>query len=293
MSVDGTNQWHDSALDLGEQALHPRGRQARLGEPDERIVRTLRITKSLREAAGQIDCHLHGPRKQRPLGASPGLEPDGSGRRAGACHLRHQVSRHLDRLLEVAPRHPYEAGSIGLGGQRCNLSGGAIQQLRHLRRREALVSEPAERRQLVGAVLHPAWWHVGLLVPAQHRTGPLQVGDLAQHVSQALEPAGGRDSCHAGTLSLRLDGAAGSLASRPAASSIGRRYWPVYDAGSRATCSGVPSATSCPPRSPPSGPRSISQSAVLSTSRLCSITITVLPLSTRRCSTVSSRSTSK
>ena len=37
--------------------------------------------------------------------------------------------------------------------------------------------------------------------------------------------------------------------------------------------------------SPPSGPMSMIQSAVLITSRLCSITITVLPASTRRCST--------
>ena len=52
-----------------------------------------------------------------------------------------------------------------------------------------------------------------------------------------------------------------------------------------ATSSGVPSATTRPPRLPPSGPRSISQSAVLITSRLCSMTMTVLPWSTSRCST--------
>ena len=50
-----------------------------------------------------------------------------------------------------------------------------------------------------------------------------------------------------------------------------------------------------PPRrraSPPSGPRSTTQSACLITSRLCSITSTVLPLSTSRCSTSSSFSMS-
>ena len=39
-----------------------------------------------------------------------------------------------------------------------------------------------------------------------------------------------------------------------------------------ATASGVPAATMLPPPAPPSGPRSITQSAVLMTSRLCSIT---------------------
>ena len=45
-------------------------------------------------------------------------------------------------------------------------------------------------------------------------------------------------------------------------------------------------------RVPPSGPRSMIQSAVLMTSRLCSITSTVLPRSTSRCSTSSSTRTS-
>ena len=52
--------------------------------------------------------------------------------------------------------------------------------------------------------------------------------------------------------------------------------------------SGVPAATTSPPPGPASGPRSITQSAVLMTSRLCSTTMTVLPRSTSRLSTSSS-----
>ena len=59
-----------------------------------------------------------------------------------------------------------------------------------------------------------------------------------------------------------------------------------------ATVSGVPSATIRPPRAPPSGPRSTIQSAVLMTSRLCSMTTTVLPVSTSRWRTWRSFSTS-
>ena len=59
-----------------------------------------------------------------------------------------------------------------------------------------------------------------------------------------------------------------------------------------ATSSGVPSATTVPPPEPPSGPMSMIQSAVLITSRLCSMTMTVLPLSTSECSTPSSFDTS-
>src|SRR5262249_6265337 len=184
---------------------------------------------------------------------------------------------------------------------------GRRQEARDLRRSEALVSQAAQRRQPVGAVLDAARRHVRLLVPGQHRSGPLEVRDLAQYLPQPLQArtsakrrplVGWYAACrrhrrHAGTLRLRRGGAAGCLGSRPAASRMGRRCCPVYELGSWATCSGVPSATSRPPRSPPSGPRSISQSAVFSTSRLCSITITVFPWSTRRCRTFSSLSTSK
>src|SRR5262249_718675 len=45
------------------------------------------------------------------------------------------------------------------------------------------------------------------------------------------------------------------------------RNCPVYEPRTPATCSGVPTATTSPPRAPPSGPRSMTQSAVLMTSR--------------------------
>ena len=49
--------------------------------------------------------------------------------------------------------------------------------------------------------------------------------------------------------------------------------------------SGDPSAIISPPLSPPSGPRSIIWSDVFITSKLCSITTTVFPLSTNSCKT--------
>ena len=69
---------------------------------------------------------------------------------------------------------------------------------------------------------------------------------------------------------------------------IGARAAAVCEVGCLATASGVPAVTTCPPPLPPSGPMSISQSAVFITSRLCSITTTVLPSSTNPCSTSSS-----
>src|SRR5215207_7122711 len=58
------------------------------------------------------------------------------------------------------------------------------------------------------------------------------------------------------------------------------------------TSSGVPAQTIFPPAEPPSGPMSRTQSAVLMTSRLCSMTRTLLPPCTKPCSTLSSFCTS-
>src|ERR1017187_3185240 len=63
-----------------------------------------------------------------------------------------------------------------------------------------------------------------------------------------------------------------------------RRNRPVCERLLRAICSGVPCATIRPPPSPPSGPRSMTQSASAMRSRLCSMTITEWPASTNLCS---------
>ncbi len=59
--------------------------------------------------------------------------------------------------------------------------------------------------------------------------------------------------------------------------SIGLRKRAVCEASHSATVSGVPETRISPPPLPPSGPVSTIQSAVLITSRLCSITTMVLP----------------
>ena len=71
-------------------------------------------------------------------------------------------------------------------------------------------------------------------------------------------------------------------------SSTGPRNRPVWLSATSRPARACPRRRSVPPPSPPSGPRSMIQSAVLITSRLCSMTMTVLPLSTSPLSTSSS-----
>ena len=66
---------------------------------------------------------------------------------------------------------------------------------------------------------------------------------------------------------------------------------PVCDPAAT-TASGVPATTTRPPAPPPSGPRSMTQSASAITSRSCLMTSTLWPPSTRRCKTLMSLPTS-
>lgn len=64
-----------------------------------------------------------------------------------------------------------------------------------------------------------------------------------------------------------------------AAISCSYKYRPVMLFSSARISCGVPAATIRPPASPPPGPMSITKSALRITSRSCSMTITVAPLS--------------
>ena len=81
-------------------------------------------------------------------------------------------------------------------------------------------------------------------------------------------------------------GLACATAGRRAAAPSARPVYDAVDRGDFARACRRPRC--CPPPAPPSGPRSMTQSAVLITSRLCSTTSTVLPASTKSCSTLSS-----
>ena len=63
----------------------------------------------------------------------------------------------------------------------------------------------------------------------------------------------------------------------------------MWDRSTAATSGGVPVATTSPPPSPPSGPRSMMWSAHLMTSVLCSMTITEWPWSMSSCRAESNR----
>ena len=142
--------------------------------------------------------------------------------------------------------------------------------------------------------------------------GPFQVGDkrlkIGASIGVAFSP---RPGWTAESLLKKADAASYAakaagrhsprLHAEDAAGSAGRLGWARRNAASAravcvppcaASCPGVAAATILPPAAPPSGPRSMIQSASAQMSRLCSTTTSVLPASTSRCSTRISFSTS-
>src|SRR6202042_2551429 len=121
---------------------------------------------------------------------------------------------------------------------------------------------------------------------------------LASHQEQKGQPGDARRSLlfskprPAERLAVFLFGAQSHALRFPFPEKYPASACPVYDFFTRATCSGVPWATSLPPSSPPSGPRSIIQSALRTTSRLCSMMMIELPRSVNRCRTSSNFLTS-
>ena len=103
-----------SLAQLGEQRLDRCGRHALVGAVDQGIG-DVRIG---RKEAGIFPAQLDGPFEERRHGREvvgrPRPRPGVVGRRAGRAGARDIVGRHLDRLFEVAFRHPDQAGVVGI-----------------------------------------------------------------------------------------------------------------------------------------------------------------------------------
>ena len=113
----------------------------------------------------------------------------------------------------------------------------------------------------------PATDTTGMLIAANDVLA--EPAALSEEEEARREFGGSRPSGGGKTQCTRLHRGKGQLFA------IRRRKAPVWLVRLFAIAAGGPSATTLPPMSPPSGPRSITQSAHLITSRLCSITTSV------------------
>ncbi len=224
-------------------------------QPHDRGDRPSAPRRVRRGRQPRIDPAARPPARRRTGPSRPGrATPSASAHRTRRRRLRsadHQ-RRHHRRTATAAPaerseRRSHERRAEGERG--AARAGEAVVA-------EQIADEQREDRDHPGDRSLPG----NLRQPKGGERPPLQRGAVSRDLGEA----------HWCGLAHGNDG-------RPRQSSSGRRKRPVWLASTAATSSGLPSATTSPPPLPPSGPRSMIQSAVLMTSRLCSMTNTVLP----------------
>src|SRR5262249_13476151 len=111
------------------------------------------------------------------------LQPE----RARAGELCPQLRRHLARLLPVAASDADQARLEGVVVVRRLEIGELLQQPTDLRRRELLVRDAAQGRQLLGPTGSAPRRHHRLLIPCEHGDRAAQVVDLGQSRPQLVE----------------------------------------------------------------------------------------------------------
>ena len=294
---------HDAlvALELGDDryvgtelvqgATHLRDVRLRPHERDGDEVHAVREaeTEVLAVLVGEARDGQRHARERDPLVIAEAPADDDAatyllGRRLLDAELDHPVVHpdlvarmHVREVLGVVQRRALRRAHDGLRAERENLAG--------------LEIDPRAARGAEGAEpdLRPLQ-----ILKNRDRSAPASLTLADQPDDLGVLGVGAVGEVHAGDVHARGDEAVelgSAAAGRPeGANDLGppharyprsrsvRRNWPVYERVAwRAISSGVPVATTRPPSSPPSGPRSMIQSAVLITSRLCSMITTVLP----------------
>src|SRR4029453_14672174 len=77
---------------------------------EQRVVRVLGLWEARAELPAQLDVALQEGRERRERVPLLGLQPRAARVRGSAGHLGDQLARHAARLVELAPRGPYDVG---------------------------------------------------------------------------------------------------------------------------------------------------------------------------------------
>src|SRR5581483_876148 len=137
-----------------------------------------------------------------------GLGPCVLGGRRGAGELGPQVRRHPARLLPAPARDAHQARVDGAVVEALGLAPRCLDQAPQLVGDELLVTDPRQRRHLVGAGLGPGRGHLRPLVPAHESSGSTEIVDLGQPLAKVLEAG-----CHSGQRSGRAENPSARIAS--------------------------------------------------------------------------------
>ncbi len=181
----------------GEDLPHLRRQHPRLVVVEQRRVRAVRPFEALDVAALEVDVRAQVGEERREVARPTRLDPGVMTASRRASHLLAKGRRNAPGLLPVAPRDPDEAALVRVVLQRLDDRLSGVEQPADLVVDEALVRNPSQRGQLVGARIGPPRGHRDALLPSEHAGSTPEVGALGQPDAQLVEGAAhGRDvSC--------------------------------------------------------------------------------------------------
>ena len=198
------HQRADAVAKRLQHRAHLRGAHSGLEVVQQGVVGALEALEPI-EALGVAALQLHVSLQVGQVGGEVrtllGVDPGVLGERGGPRDLGPQLGRHPSRLLPLPACHPHQARVVGVVRQAVYLAARLVEQPAEIVGDQALVTNPRQRCQLLGARLSPRRRHLRPLVPVQKSPRPAEVADLGKQRSQLLQLAR-----HAGKLSRRPTG---------------------------------------------------------------------------------------
>jgi hypothetical protein len=169
--------------ELAEDVLQPRGRQPEVVVGQQRVVGPGGVVEARGVLARELDVAPQRRREGREVARGAGGLPDVLALGGGALDLRRQLAGHAPRAVEVAAGDPHDLGidAVQPGGLEL------VEPGADLAGRRALVREPLQGRELLGANSCSAGRHLHLLVPAEERRRPIEILDLGDALLQLGE----------------------------------------------------------------------------------------------------------
>ena len=174
-------------LQVVEEAAHFGGLHPALVVVEDDVVRLVGHLEALDVALAQVEVRPQGRQERLEVVVAPRVDPHLICKRGRARHLRAEVGRHLARLLPVACGDPDQARLERVVVVLLAPVAQVVDQRAHLGRRELLMRDAADGRQLLGANRGAAPRHHHLLVPAEERQRLAQIADLGEALAELVE----------------------------------------------------------------------------------------------------------
>jgi hypothetical protein len=183
--ADRVHERRGLAAQLLEDLCDVGGRRALVVVVEQHVVGIVVGREALDVPALELELPLQMGQQDAEVAPLPRLEPGGDAERAGAREVGAEVGRHAVCLLVLATSDTDERDRDGVVDRAV-----AVEPVEHageLRRGDALVGHPVDRRTVLRPRRGSARRHLGLLVPEEEIRDAVQVVDLGEQRPETVE----------------------------------------------------------------------------------------------------------